>query len=240
MKINEKNLAQFAVAKTPVDREGWLLKRGEVNKSFQRRWFTLKGNLLFYFEKKGDKDPIGLIILEGCTIELAENEELFAFKIMFHSAGNRTYILSADSQENMESWMKALACASYDYMKLMVAELQRQLDEVNEAERKRKPKMSPPQPLRNSLPVNRSDSCLCRHQVAGGNQRFNPFNTKAEDLSKSDATEDEKKTTNDNSTKLMGSKQSFIELHEYYGRHFRKIFEEQKHKRYCNNLQQLE
>lgn len=30
----------------------------------------------------------------------------------------------------MEAWMKALACASYDYMKLMVAELQRQLDEV--------------------------------------------------------------------------------------------------------------
>lgn len=26
--------------------------------------------------------------------------------------------------------MKALACASYDYMKLMVAELQRQLDEM--------------------------------------------------------------------------------------------------------------
>jgi len=31
--------------------------------------------------------------------------------------------------------MKALACASYDYMKLMVAELQRQLDEM-EGERK--------------------------------------------------------------------------------------------------------
>jgi hypothetical protein len=30
----------------------------------------------------------------------------------------------------MEQWMKALACASYDYMKLMVAELQRQLDEM--------------------------------------------------------------------------------------------------------------
>ncbi|KOB67150.1 Uncharacterized protein OBRU01_20220 [Operophtera brumata] len=30
----------------------------------------------------------------------------------------------------MEAWMKALACASYDYMKLMVAELQRQLDEA--------------------------------------------------------------------------------------------------------------
>lgn len=52
----------------PVDREGWLQKRGEVNKNWQRRYFVLKGNLLFYFEKKGDREPLGVIILEGCTI----------------------------------------------------------------------------------------------------------------------------------------------------------------------------
>ena len=49
---------------------------------------------------------------------------------MFHGTGNRSYTLGAESQETMEQWMKALACASYDYMKLMVAELQRQLDEM--------------------------------------------------------------------------------------------------------------
>lgn len=52
----------------PVDLEGWLNKRGEVNKSWQRRWFVLKGNLLFYFERKGDREPLGMIILEGCTV----------------------------------------------------------------------------------------------------------------------------------------------------------------------------
>lgn len=62
--------------------------------------------------------------------ELAEDEEHFSFKIMFHGPNNRSYILGADSQEVMEQWMKALACAGYDYMKLMVAELQRQLDEL--------------------------------------------------------------------------------------------------------------
>lgn len=62
--------------------------------------------------------------------ELAEDEEQFSFKIMFHGAGNRSYILGAESQESMEQWMKALACASYDYMKLMVVDLQRQLDEM--------------------------------------------------------------------------------------------------------------
>lgn len=62
--------------------------------------------------------------------ELAEDEEQFGFKIVFHGTGNRSYTLGAESQESMEQWMKALACASYDYMKLMVAELQRQLDEM--------------------------------------------------------------------------------------------------------------
>ncbi|XP_046390081.1 sesquipedalian-1 isoform X2 [Ischnura elegans] len=132
MKINEKNLAAFATSATPVDREGWLVKRGEVNKYYQRRWFVLKGNLLFYFEKRGDKEPVGLIILEGCTIELAENEEQYGFKIVFHGSGNRSYLLGAESQESMEAWMKALACASYDYLKVLVADLQRQLEEAEE------------------------------------------------------------------------------------------------------------
>lgn len=68
MKINDKNLAAFATSSTPVDREGWLQKRGEINKGFQKRWFVLKGNLLFYFEKPADKEPLGVIVLEGCTM----------------------------------------------------------------------------------------------------------------------------------------------------------------------------
>lgn len=68
MKINEKNLCAFAISATPIDKEGYLNKRGEVNKNFQRRYFVLKGNLLFYFDRKTDKEPVGVIILEGCTI----------------------------------------------------------------------------------------------------------------------------------------------------------------------------
>lgn len=134
MKINEKNVCSFATSATPVDREGWLTKRGEVNKSFQKRWFVLKGNLLFYFDRRGDKEPVGVIILEGCTVELADDEEQteqYAFKINFHGTNNRCYVLGAESQESMEQWMKTLACASYDYMKVMVSELQRQLDETD-------------------------------------------------------------------------------------------------------------
>lgn len=157
MKINEKNLCMFATT-PPVDLEGWLNKRGEINKSWQKRWFVLKGNLLFYFERKGDREPLGMIILEGCTVELAEEGEQYCFQVIFHGPNNRTYYLSTESQSNMEQWMKALTCAGYDYMKLMVAELQRQLDEIEGCKEKTAeatPLPPPKAPPRRQNPFNR-------------------------------------------------------------------------------------
>ncbi|XP_064553371.1 sesquipedalian-1 [Drosophila montana] len=135
MKINEKNLCVFARS-PPFDMEGFLNKRGEINKAFQRRYFVLKGNLLFYFETRLDKEPLGLIIVEGCTIELSQESDLdnYCFEIAFN--GNRTYILAADTQECMEAWMKALTCAGYEYKRIIVAELQRQLQEIEESRNK--------------------------------------------------------------------------------------------------------
>lgn len=131
--INAKGLTRFANSGGPPEKEGFLLKRGDVNKGFQKRWFVLKGNMLFYYEKRGDKEPAGVVILEGCTIELSECEDVdnYAFQISFPGSATRTYILSAESQEEMENWMKALSCAPYDYVKLIVAELQNQLQEVS-------------------------------------------------------------------------------------------------------------
>lgn len=101
-----------------------------MNKNFQKRWFVLKGNLLFYFAQRHERDPLGMIILEGCRIEPAEEEmEKYCFQIIFH--GNRTYVLSADTQVAMELWMKSLSTAGYDYMKMMITELQRQLNELD-------------------------------------------------------------------------------------------------------------
>ncbi|CAG9784038.1 unnamed protein product [Diatraea saccharalis] len=171
MKINEKNLTAFASSATPVDRDGWLDMRGEIGKSYQKRWFMLKGNLLFYFDKKGDKEPVGVIILEGCTIELTE-EEAYSFKIVFQCEGGRTYFLCTNSQASMEAWMKTLACASYDYMKLMVAELQRQLDEAQAeaaAEAAALVTITPPEE---------------EPKVPPRGQRYNPFNRGLETESK--------------------------------------------------------
>lgn len=131
MKINEKCLSKFAGSGIPPEKDGYLHKRGDFNKGFQKRWFVLKGNLLFYYERRHDRDPLGVIVLEGCTIELSDNEEKFTFMINFLGSGSRTYVMSSDTQEDMEAWMKVLSAASYDFMKLCVGELKKQLKELD-------------------------------------------------------------------------------------------------------------
>ncbi|XP_017893538.1 sesquipedalian-1 isoform X2 [Ceratina calcarata] len=183
MKINEKNMVSFATSATPVDREG---------------------NILFYFDRRGDKEPVGMIVLEGSTIELAEDEEQFGFQIVFHGPNNRNYALAAESQESMEQWMKALACASYDYMKLMVAELQRQLDAAEEETTTvAAPSQSPKAPPR---------------------QRHNPFNRSELHHRSQSVRSAPGRTENVSRTRI-----TFRELHNMYGRRILTDLNEWRH-----------
>ncbi|XP_039514399.1 sesquipedalian-1 isoform X2 [Pimephales promelas] len=134
MKLNERSVAHYATCNSPPDKTGFLFKKGERNTAYHRRWFILKGNMLFYFEERESREPIGVIVLEGCTVELCESEsEEFAFAVKFDCIKARVYKMAAESQAGMESWVKALSRASFDYMRLVVKELERQLEEVREA-----------------------------------------------------------------------------------------------------------
>lgn len=133
MKLNERSVAHYATCDSPPDKTGFLFKKGERNTAYHRRWFVLKGNMLFYFEERDSKEPIGVIVLEGCTVELCESAEEFAFAIKFDCAKARVYKMAAENQAAMESWVKALSRASFDYMRLVVKELERQLEEIQEA-----------------------------------------------------------------------------------------------------------
>ncbi|XP_067295633.1 sesquipedalian-1 [Pseudorasbora parva] len=134
MKLNERCVAHYATCNSPPDKTGFLFKKGERNTAYHRRWFILKGNMLFYFEERESREPIGVIVLEGCTVELCESEsEEFAFAVKFDCVKARIYKMAAESQAAMESWVKALSRASFDYMRLVVKELERQLEEVQGA-----------------------------------------------------------------------------------------------------------
>ncbi|OXB84906.1 UNVERIFIED_CONTAM: hypothetical protein H355_016028 [Colinus virginianus] len=130
MKLNERSLVFYATCDSPADNAGFLYKRGERHTAYHRRWFVLKGNMLFYFEERESREPVGVIVLEGCTVELCDSAEEFAFAIRFNGTKARTYVLAADSQAAMEAWVKALSRASFDYMRLVVRELEKQLEEM--------------------------------------------------------------------------------------------------------------
>jgi len=136
MKINEKSLSDFACFSDGINKEGFLEKKGEVNSSYKKRWFSLKGNLLFYFEKPGDKQPLGVIIVENCTVEICDSER-FAFCVRFPdidstgaSTSKRTYVLCAENEDEMEKWMKAISSCSYAYIEMVVKDFEETLERL--------------------------------------------------------------------------------------------------------------
>ena len=85
----------------------------------------LKGNLLFYKDRPTDRDAVGVIVLEGCTVQLCESEEQFAFSLVWSEPGLRTYKFAAEDQDSQESWIKALLSANHNYLALLVMDLEK-------------------------------------------------------------------------------------------------------------------
>ncbi|XP_072578963.1 sesquipedalian-1 isoform X1 [Vulpes vulpes] len=154
MKLNERSLAFYATCDTPVDNSGFLYKKGGRHAAYHRRWFVLRGNMLFYFEDRASREPVGVIILEGCTVELVEAAEEFAFAVRFAGARARTYVLAAENQAAMEGWVKALSRASFDYLRLVVRELEQQLAAVRAGD------CAPP-PRRPPALAPKENGCAC-------------------------------------------------------------------------------
>lgn len=131
MKLHEKILTHYLSCTSPVDKEGYLYKKKERNATFQRRWFVLKGNLLFYQERPADRHLLGVIVLEGCAVRRSETEGQFAFSLVF-GAGFKTYRFAAGDRHTQESWVKALLSASHCYLSLLVRDLGRQYEEAKQ------------------------------------------------------------------------------------------------------------
>lgn len=134
MKIDEKVMCYYyESSNTPVDKEGYLNKKGEIKTSYQKRWFILKGNLLFYKEKPSDRDLIGVIVLEGCTVQLCESDEPFAFSLTWSEPGLRTYKFAAEDEKSLESWIKTLQSANHRYLSLLLTDMERAYRALGEA-----------------------------------------------------------------------------------------------------------
>jgi len=69
-----KSAIQRANEYADIQKEGFLVKQGGVVKSWKRRWFVLKDNL-YYYRKRGDKQPIRAILLRSAIVKVCATED---------------------------------------------------------------------------------------------------------------------------------------------------------------------
>ncbi|XP_026884491.2 pleckstrin homology domain-containing family A member 4 isoform X6 [Electrophorus electricus] len=104
----------------PVVIRGWLYKRDSTGlKLWKRRWFVLSDYCLFYYKDSREESVLGSIPLPSYKILFCSPRECknrkYAFKVVHQ--GMRSYLLSADTQEDMLGWVRALsqsACMETD------------------------------------------------------------------------------------------------------------------------------
>ncbi|XP_069373858.1 pleckstrin homology domain-containing family A member 4 isoform X6 [Paralichthys olivaceus] len=96
----------------PVVIRGWLNKKDSSGlKLWKRRWFVLSNYCLFYYKDSREESVLGSIPLPSykilfCTPRECKNRK-FTFKVVHQ--GMRSYFFSADTQEDMLGWVRALS-----------------------------------------------------------------------------------------------------------------------------------
>ncbi|KAL0484016.1 sterol 3-beta-glucosyltransferase [Acrasis kona] len=95
--------------KDNVAKTGYLVKRGQNYKTWKKRWFRLhsEGILSYHKDAIDVYHPLGLIYLSEAFIENHDPFEKMDNILVVRVDGKR-YMLSAESPEERESWMKAL------------------------------------------------------------------------------------------------------------------------------------
>jgi hypothetical protein len=94
------------------DMEGWLHKQGDKYKTWNKRWFVLKGANLFYFKSPRDIRMKGIINLRGYRV--ISDDSIYAGKWCFKTQHERerTFFFYCDTEEGMREWVKALMKAT--------------------------------------------------------------------------------------------------------------------------------
>ena len=82
--------------------EGWLRKRGEIHKSWKRRWFEVRDGHAFYYKAEGETRPLGAIPLTkggSITVSCSDDADDYFSPVGFLiSSPKRTWVLEADNE----------------------------------------------------------------------------------------------------------------------------------------------
>lgn len=102
-------------------KSGWLQKQGGVVKSWHRRWFTIKGDYMYYYATVDEvKAPLGVIFLPGSRVVEhpfnANEPGKFVFEIVPETRTNAThdtYPIAAENEEERKEWIKIIKQVLY-------------------------------------------------------------------------------------------------------------------------------
>ncbi|XP_058857787.1 pleckstrin homology domain-containing family A member 7-like isoform X5 [Acipenser ruthenus] len=95
----------------PVVARGWLYKQDSSGmRLWKRKWFVLADYCLFYYKDSREETVLGSISLPSYVIAPVEPEDHISRKYAFKAehCGMRTYYFSADTQEDMNDWIRAM------------------------------------------------------------------------------------------------------------------------------------
>eukprot|EP01006_Ploeotia_vitrea_P056213 TRINITY_DN68081_c2_g1_i1.p1 TRINITY_DN68081_c2_g1~~TRINITY_DN68081_c2_g1_i1.p1 ORF type:complete len:121 (+),score=7.45 TRINITY_DN68081_c2_g1_i1:36-398(+) len=97
-----------------LNKTGYMYKKGgKLTSKWQRRWFELNAAMgtLEYYEKQGDKNKKGELVLNHSVLEDVEKESYQAFKIKGNLRTDKPkteYLIGCETEEDKDSWMQAL------------------------------------------------------------------------------------------------------------------------------------
>ncbi|XP_039470434.1 pleckstrin homology domain-containing family A member 7-like isoform X3 [Oreochromis aureus] len=95
----------------PVVVRGWLYKQDSSGmRLWKRKWFVLADFCLFYYKDSREESVLGSIPLPSYVISPVGLEDHINRKYAFKAehTGMRTYYFSADTQEDMNTWLSAM------------------------------------------------------------------------------------------------------------------------------------
>ncbi|KAJ1131409.1 hypothetical protein NDU88_009746 [Pleurodeles waltl] len=105
---------EYAIKRDPnsaVVIRGWLYKQDSAGlRLWKRRWFVLSDFCLFYYRDSREETVLGSILLPSYEILPAGPREAKNRKFTFKAEhpGMRTYYFGADTQEDMNGWIRAM------------------------------------------------------------------------------------------------------------------------------------
>ncbi|KAI9256935.1 hypothetical protein BY458DRAFT_588894 [Sporodiniella umbellata] len=96
------------------DMEGWLFKQGDRYKNWNKRWFVLKGNNLFYFKSPKAVLMKGIINLKGYRVEVDSSIQAGKYCFKTSHEKERNFYFFTDQERYMKDWVKAMMKATIE------------------------------------------------------------------------------------------------------------------------------